>query len=57
MSIKECPGFFFFCLDIEFFQKLKRPDFYTIVFYIFINKLRSKQNEKNPEYSFVDIAK
>ena len=37
----------------------KRPGFYTLAFYIFINNLRSKQNKKkkNPEHPFVDIIK
>ena len=38
-------------------QKLKRPGFYTLVFYIFINNSRSKQNLKNPEHTLVDIIK
>ena len=38
-------------------QKSKRPGFYTLVFYIFINNLRSKQNKNNPEHPFVDIVK
>ena len=37
-----------FCLDLELFSKIKkRPDFYTLDFYIFINNSRSKQNKKN----------
>ena len=35
----------------------KRPGFYTLVFYIFINNSRSKQNKKNPEHPFLDIIK
>ena len=53
-----------FCLkvacevDIKLFsQKLKRPSFYAIVFYIFTNNSRSKQNKKNPRHPFVDIGK
>ena len=34
----------------------KRPGFYTLVFYIFINRSRSKQNKKNSEHFFVDIV-
>ena len=46
--------FFLFCLDLELFAKIKkRPGFYTLVFYIFINNSRSK----NPEHSFADIVK
>ena len=38
----------FFCLVqiLSDLQKLKRPDFYTLVFYIFINDSRSTQNKK-----------
>ena len=38
-------------------QKLKRPGFYTLVFYILINNSRSKQNKKNSEHAIVDIIK
>ena len=38
-------------------KNLKRPGFYTLVFYTFINNSRSKQNKKNPTHSFVDITK
>ena len=38
-------------------QISKRTGFYTLAFYIFINKSRSKQNLKNPEQAFVDIVK
>ena len=38
-------------------KNVKRPGFYALVFYIFINNSRSKQNLKNPEHSFVDIVK
>ena len=51
-------GFFLFCLDLELFSKIKkRPDFFTLVLYIFINNSRYKQNKKNPEQPFVDIVK
>ena len=30
---------------------------YTLVFYIFINNLKSKQNKKNLEHPLVDIVK
>ena len=33
------------------------PGFYALVFYIFINNSRSKQNLKNPRHPFVDIGK
>ena len=35
----------------------KRPGFYTLIFCIFINNSRSKQNKKNPEHPFVEIIK
>ena len=38
-------------------QKLKGPGFHALVFYIFINNSRSKQNKKNPRHPFVDIGK
>ena len=40
-----------------YLQKLKRPGFYTLAFYIFINNSRSKQNKKNTEDPFVDTIK
>ena len=58
MSIKGCTGFFLSCLDLELFaKKLKRPGIYTLLFYIFINNSRSRQNKTNPKYLFVDINK
>ena len=33
------------------------PGFYTLVFYIFINNSKSKQNKENSEHEFVDIFK
>ena len=58
MSAKECLGFFLFYLDIELLKKpVKRPGFYALIFYIFINNSRSKQNKKNPRHSFVDIGR
>ena len=56
MSAKGCAGFFLFCLDL-YLQKLKRPGFYTLICYFFINNSRSKQNKKNPAQMFVDIPK
>ena len=38
-------------------KNVKRPGFYTLAFYIFINNSRSKQNNKNPTHLFVDIGK
>ena len=34
----------------------KKPGFYTLVFYTFINNSRSKQNKKNPTHPFVNIT-
>ena len=36
-------------------QKLRRPGFNKLVFYIFFYNSRSKQNLKNPEHPFLDI--
>ena len=52
MSTEGYAGFFLFCLDLELFV---RPGFYALVFYIFINNSRSKQNKKNPKHAFLDI--
>ena len=49
--------FFLFCLDLGLFAKQKRPGFYTLVFYTFINNSGSKQDKKNPENPLVDIIK
>ena len=48
---------FLFALDLELFAKITKPGFYTLVFYIFINNPRSKQNLKILEHAFVDIVK
>ena len=51
-------GFFLFCLDLELFANVKKiPGFYTLLFNIFIDNSRSKQNKKNPEHRFLDIIK
>ena len=50
-------GIYLFCLDLSYMQKLKRPGFRTLVFYIFINNSRSKHNKANPKHAFVDIIK
>ena len=39
--------FILLCLDLELFATIKRPDFYILVLYIFINNSRSKQNKKS----------
>ena len=41
----------------RFDQNVKRPGFYALAFYIFINSSRSKQNKQNPRHAFVDIGK
>ena len=38
-------------------KNLKRPSFYTLVFYTLINNSRHKQYKKNPTHTFVDINK
>ena len=49
---------FLFYVDLELLAKIKkRPGFYTLKKTRFINNSRSKQDEKNPEHSFVDIGK
>ena len=51
-------GFILFYLDLGLLAKIKkRPGFYTVVFYTFINDSRSKQNKKNPTHPLVDIVK
>ena len=51
-------GFFFILFRSWVICKdKKRPGFYTLVFYIFINNSRPKQNKKNPEHAFVEIVK
>ena len=49
--------FFYFVQILSYLQKLKRPGFYTLVFYIFINNSRSKQHKINPEHAFLDNIK
>ena len=45
---KRVCGIFLFCLDLELLpKKLKIPGFCTLVFYIFINNPRTKQNKKS----------
>ena len=48
---------FYFVQILSYFQKLRRPGFYTVVFYIFIHTSRSKQNKKNSKHYFLDIIK
>ena len=55
---KRVRDFFFFCLNLELFTKIKeRPSFYKHTETGFTNNSRSKQNEKNSEHPFVDIGK
>ena len=49
--------FFLTCRSWVICKNKKRAGFYTLVFYIFINNSRSKQNEKNSKHDFVDIVK
>ena len=43
-----CGIFFCFIQILRYLKKLKRPDFYTLVLYTFINNSLSKQNRKIP---------
>ena len=52
-----CRIFFILFRSWVICKKLKRPGFYKLVFYTFINNSRSKQNKKNPTHPFVDITK
>ena len=57
----QCPqkcvrDFFYLFRSWVVCKNQKGPGFYIIVFYIFINNSRSKQNLKNPEHTFVNIV-
>ena len=54
---KKVVGSFLFCLDLDFFVKIKKSGFYPFDFYIFIKNSRSKQDKENFEQAFVDIVK
>ena len=59
MSTKECSGVFLFCSNLELFA-IKTWFLHAHrdqVSHIFVNNARSKQNNKNPEHSFVDLVK
>ena len=56
MSTKECLGFFLFCLDLEFFIKIKKDLVSTHRKQVY-QKLKIKKNLKNPEHPFLDISK
>ena len=49
---KSVQGFFILFRSWVFCKKLKRPGFYILVFYIFINNSRYKQNKKKPQTPF-----
>ena len=58
VSTKGCAGFFcYFAQILSYLQKFQSPGFYTLVFYIFINNSRPKQNKKYPARPFVGIIK
>ena len=57
MSTKVCGIFFILFRSWVICKNQKRPGFYTLAFYTFINNSRSKQNKKNPTHPFVDITK
>ena len=44
--------FSYFVSILSYLQKLKRPGFYALVFHIFINNSRSKQNKKKSRTRF-----
>ena len=53
---KVCWNFLLY-LDLGLFRKIKkRPGFYTLVFYTFINNSRSKENFKNPTHRLWKIS-
>ena len=52
-----CGTFFILFRSWFICKNLKRSGFYTLVFYVFINNSRSKQNKRNPTHAFVDITK
>ena len=54
---KVCGILFYFVQIVSYFQKLKRPGFQILLFDIFINNSRSKQNKKNTELTFLNIVK
>ena len=54
---KRYVGFFNFIQILRICKNLKRPGFYTLVFYTFIKNSRSTQIKKNPTHPFVDIDK
>ena len=53
LRYKRVCGNFLACLC----KNKKRPVSTHLLFYIFINNLRSKQNKKNLEHPFLDIIK
>ena len=58
VSTKRCVGFFSVLFRSWVICKnQKGPGFYTLIFYSFINNLRSTQNKTNPTHPLVDITK
>ena len=52
-----CEIFFILFTSWVICKNFKRPGFYTLAFYTFINNWRSKQNKKNLTHPFLDITK
>ena len=58
LSKKGFLGLFLFYVDLWVICKIiKRPGFYSLVFYTSIDNSRSKQNTTNPTLCFVNITK
>ena len=57
MSKNGVRDFSYFVYILICLQMLKIPVLYTLVFHIFINNSRSKQNKRNLEHPFVDIIR
>ena len=57
MSKNGVRDFSYFVYILSCLQMLKIPVLYTLVFHIFINNSRSKQNKRNLEHPFVDIIR
>ena len=52
-----CGVFFILFRSWVTWKSYKRPGFYRLVLYTFINNSRSKETNKNPKPPFVDITK
>ena len=57
MSKNGVRDFSYFVYILSCLQMLKIPVLYTLVFHIFINNSRSKQNKRNLDHPFVDIIR